>query len=476
MAFFACRPHHCGMRSEPQNAHRGPNRRQVLAGLATIGALSPVNALAKASAPASGTMVFGADFGLVPDIDTNQSALLQKAINTAAVHGLPLFLAGGKYVASNIQLPGSVSITGVDGATEINAAKDEPIFVANSQPHIALEHLSFQGYGQGAGSGATDNRSGLLSFEGCENLRLSSLYLGTGHGNGLYLEGCSGRVSDLLLSGFDAAAIFAINSYDLILTRNHISGCGNGGILVWRDQSGRDGTIVTQNQINGIAARAGGSGQNGNGINIYLADDVIVADNVIKDCAFSAVRANSTRNVAIRGNTCTDVREVAIYSEFAFSGSVIANNIIDGAAAGISITNLDKGGELAVCSGNIVRNMSAVSASDPNGTPYGIYAEAETAITGNTVSQVPGVGIMAGNGQFLRNVLIANNVIFGADTGIGVSVADGAGTVKISDNIISGAALHGIVGLKWTDVASADLVADAGKFPNVSIEGNTVSR
>jgi hypothetical protein len=89
---------------------------------------------------------------------------------------------------------------------------------------------------------------------------------------------------------------------------------------------------------------------------------------------------------------------------------------------------------------------------------------------------VPGIGIMAGNGQFLRNVLIANNVIFGADTGIGVSVADGAGTVKISGNVISGAALHGIAGLKWGDVASADLVADAGQFPNVSIEGNTVSR
>ena len=40
-------------------------------------------------------------------------------------------------------------------------------------------------------------------------------------------------------------------------------------------------------------------------------------------------------------------------------GSLIANNLIDGAATGISITNLDTGGQLAVCNGNIVRNLSA---------------------------------------------------------------------------------------------------------------------
>jgi len=364
----------------------------------------------------------------------------------------------------------------MDGATEINAARDEPIFVANSWPHIVLEHLSLQGYGQGAGSGKIDGRSGLLAFKGCENLRLNSLYLSTGHGNGLYLEGSSGRVSNLSITGFEAAAIFAVNSYDLILTQNRVGNCGNGGILVWRDESGHDGTIVSQNQINGIAARAGGSGQNGNGINLFMADEVVVADNVIDECAFSAIRANTTRNAAIHGNTCTKSGEVAIYSEFAFSGSVIANNIVDDAAAGISITNLDKGGELAVCSGNVVRNIAAVSASNPDAKPYGIYAEAETTVVGNTVSQVPGIGILAGNGSYLRNVLIASNVIYGADTGIGVSVADGAGAVKISGNLISGAAVHGIVGLKWNDIASADLATDAAQFPNVSIEGNTVSR
>src|SRR5690606_20224198 len=126
----------------------------------------------------------------------------------------------------------------------------------------------------------------------------------------------------------------------------------------------------------------GGNGQNGNGINIFRADEVIVADNHIADCAFTAIRLNSTNNTKISGNICLRSGEVAIFSEFSFSGSVIANNIIDGAASGISITNLDSGGRLAVCSGNIVRNITPVSLVNPDTVPIGIFAEADTAITG----------------------------------------------------------------------------------------------
>ncbi len=62
-----------------------------------------------------------------------------------------------------------------------------------------------------------------------------------------------------------------------------------------------------------------------NGINIFRADEVIVSGNHISDCAFSAVRLNATNNTHITGNTCLASGEVAIFSEFSFTGSVIAN-------------------------------------------------------------------------------------------------------------------------------------------------------
>ena len=176
---------------------------------------------------------------------------------------------------------------------------------------------------------------------------------------------------------------------------------------------------------------------------------MIIADNQISDCAFTAVRLNGTNNTQVRGNTCINSGEVAIFSEFAFSGSVIADNIIDGAAQGISITNFDQGGRLAVCSGNIVRNIMPSarwstrtrgrSASPPRPMP---------SITGNVVENVPGIGIAAGYGPFLRNVVIADNVVRDVNIGIGVTVVDdpAPGRATVSGNLISGARLAGIAG------------------------------
>jgi hypothetical protein len=120
-----------------------------------------------------------------------------------------------------------------------------------------------------------------------------------------------------------------------------------------------------------------------------------------------------------------------------------------------------------------VRNIAPRSEVNPDTTPFGIFAEADVAVTGNSVDAVPGVGIGAGWGPYLRNVLISNNNISGATTGIAVTVAEQPGAVRISGNLISGAT-HGIVGMAWTEMRSDDLVRDAAQFQHVSIEGNVV--
>ena len=137
--------------------------------------------------------------------------------------------------------------------------------------------------------------------------------------------------------------------------------------------------VASQRRVERIAALDGGTGQNGNGINVFRAGEVIVDNNHISGCAFSAVRLNATTNTQVTGNACIDSGETAIFSEFGFSGSVIANNVIDRAALGISIANLDSEGHLATCSGNIVRNILPSSPNNPDTTPCGIFAEADVA-------------------------------------------------------------------------------------------------
>ena len=40
-----------------------------------------------------------------------------------------------------------------------------------------------------------------------------------------------------------------------------------------------------------------------------------------------------------------------------FEGAMIANNIVDTAAMGVSVTNFNEGGRLAVVQGNVIRNL-----------------------------------------------------------------------------------------------------------------------
>ena len=252
--------------------------------------------------------------------------------------------------------------------------------------------------------------------------------------SGLALDRSSGRVFRNTFRDHDDAGIRAIESTGLSITDNAVEDCGNAGILVYRWTAGEDGTIVTGNRIRRIAAKGGGTGQNGNGINVFRAHGVTVANNSISDCAFTAVRANSANNVQITGNNCKDSGEVGIYSEFAFEGAIIANNIVDGAATGICVVNFDEGGRIAAVTGNIVRNLTGVGPyeHEPPGFGIGIAIEADAAATGNVIDGAPLYGMSLGYGPYLRDVAATGNVIRNAPVGVAVTVVDGAGSAVIS--------------------------------------------
>ena len=235
---------------------------------------------------------------------------------------------------------------------------------------------------------------------------------------------------------------------------------------------------MVDNRIENIANKSGGSGQYGNAINVFRANNVMVRGNRIRNAAFSAVRGNAASNLQILGNTCSAIGEVALYAEFSFEGAMIANNIVDGAALGVSVTNSNEGGRLAVVQGNLIRNLvpHRPAGTDPNDSAgIGIGIEADTAVSGNVIENAPYIGIAAGWGQYLRDVTINANVIRGGDYGIAVSVAPGAGAAVIADNMISGARLGAIVGMEWKKPVTGDLAKDgAERYAQLSVVGNRV--
>lgn len=423
------------------------NRRHVLAGLAILAATPAARAQ---------SVLDATTLGVVGGTGQNQGAALQVALDRAAATGQVLQLPAGIIHVRGLDFPSNLVVQGVPGSTELTLLPDGNAMSIHDRGTLVLRDIGFAS-GQ---AGLTIEASDDITLERCR-FRVSDI--------GVSINDAGVTIRDCHFTELGDAAIHAMDSRGLFISGNTITHCGNAGIRIWRSENGADGSIVIGNRIANIDWRGGGNGQNGNGINVFKADEVIVASNHIADCAFTSVRLNSTNNSQVSGNTCLRSGEVAIFSEFAFSGSVIANNIIDTAATGISITNLDTGGQLAVCSGNIVRNITPASLVNPDTIPIGIFAEAETAITGNTVQNVPGVAIAAGYGTFLRNVLIGANVVSDSNIGIGVSVVDGAGAVMIADNAVS-ARDYAIVGLAWSDVVEPDLIANAGRYGNVSLQ------
>ena len=414
----------------------------------------------------------GTSLGLRPNAVEDQSKLVQHAIDYAAAARAVLHLTPGFYRAGALRLPAHAAIAGVAGATRIVMSAGPSVMSATGSDHVSISGISFDG-----GQIPQPSRRGVLQFERCAALRIADCEIVNAGRNGIALQAVDGEVTGTTVTAADIA-IFSLDARGLRIAGNTVRGAGDGGILVWRDKPGDDGTLVVDNRIENIANKSGGAGEYGNAINIFRADNVIVRGNRIKNAAFSAVRGNTASNLQIVGNTCTGLGEVALYAEFGFEGALIANNIIDGAAIGVSVTNFDQGGRLAVVQGNLIRNLTnrRPAGTDPNDSAgIGIGIEADTLVTGNVVENAPNIGIAVGWGPNLRDVAVTSNVIRSADYGVAVSVVPGAGTALIADNLIAEARRGAIVGMQWSKRVTGDLARTGPEgYAQLSISGNRV--
>jgi uncharacterized secreted repeat protein (TIGR03808 family) len=453
------------------------DRRSFLAG--TLASLLPSAALAD-PLPRLGAGDLRGSIEAVPAGFAEPSSLdrsrdLQKALDRAAADGKPVFLPPGRYDVSNLRLPGGTRLSGVPGRTRLVYGGGGHLLVADGGPGIAIDGIVLDG----ANRALAEDVTALLHLRSVDGLVLDRVEIVGSAANAVSLEGCAGRIAGCTLSGARGAALWSVGARGLSVVDNLVEDCGDGGILIHRWEAGEDGTIVSRNRVRRIAARSGGTGQYGNGINVFRAGNVTISGNHVSDCAFSAIRSNAGSEVQIVGNQCLRSGETAVYSEFGFEGAVIADNMIDGGSIGISVANFDHGGRMAAVSGNVVRNLH-------NGAPYpdemgldfgiGISVEADTAVTGNVVEKAPTLGLMVGWGPFARNVVATGNVIRSARVGIGVTVVDGAGSITIASNVIDDVADGAIRGMRWADFVTPDLaVADAVAYPHVAIGGNRLS-
>lgn len=426
-------------------------------------------AVAVGSVPAAAAAFISAtDLGLKPNGKGDQSAALQKAIAKAAERGLALLLPGGRYEISTLRVDRPTVLQGVPGQTQLVTPKGAGLLIVEAGM-VTFDGLGFAGSGK-----AANEEAALVSVQNCARLSISNCDFRDFAGSALKLSQCAGRIVQNRITDIGKTGIFALDSVGLEISSNHISDIGNNGIQVWTSEQRPDGTLVTGNRIERVRFDDGGSGQNGNGIVVFRAGNVLVSHNRISDCGYSAIRNNSGRNGQIVNNSCSRLSETAIYVEFAFDGAVVSGNIVETAADGISITNFNEGGRLAVCANNIVRDITG-GGSNPEKRGIGIGAEADTVIAGNVIEAIASIGIVAGWGAYARNIMLNGNLLRQCPIAIAASVSQGAGPITIAGNMIA-QSRKAIIGMNYLDEATGDLAGPPVAVPaNLAISGNVTS-
>lgn len=454
------------------------NRRALLAAGLGISAVAASEAAAAAGDKAKDKTLRQAfrDIGerimgdLKPDANEDQTAALQALIDEAAAKDRAVVLPEGTFRVSDLRLRAGTCLIGQSRRTILSFAGGSAFVTADKADGLVVRGITFDGAYKAF---EVERGEGLLTIANSKDIVLQDIAIRNSAAGGLALNDCSGEVAQIALSDTLDFGIKSLDAKGLSIRASTIQRCANNGILVWRSEKGDDGTIVSSNRIRDIRNSSGGTGEFGNGINVYRAAGVLVEANRVTDCTYSAVRGNAADNVQIISNSCERLGEVAIYSEFGFEGCIIANNVVDTAASGISVTNFNEGGRLAVIQGNLIRNLFRRE-HEPEGEKRGegIGVEADAAVTGNTIEGAPTAGLQIGWGPYMRDVAATGNVIRNARVGITITNAADAGSCLIANNLISRAQDGAIRTMHHGTVSGPDLARDPTKAGRIALSGN----
>ena len=447
------------------------SRRNLLIGSLAAAFATPAGA--QAQKPQKPEGVDAAQFGVRAHAPGEQTVALQRAIDRAAQAQQPLWLAAGVYRSGPLTLRAGSRITGAPGARLV-LTRGPSLLTAQDTEAVSLSGLALDG-----SNVPLARDGGLINITGARDLAIADCTLVNANGNAIGLFQSRGAITGNSITGSADNALYCVDNLGLELRGNRIAQSGNGGIRVWQSVKRHDGSIVAGNTIEDTQSRAGGNGQNGNGVNVFRAAGVIVRDNTIRRAAFSAVRGNAASDFQVIGNTCEGFGETAMYAEFEYRNASFIDNVIDDAANGIAVTNFDVGGQGGRVTGNTVRNIGQrvlSTLTDGSGNGFGISIEADTVASGNTIENCAYAGMRLGFGPYLRNATASKNTIRRSPYGIVVSVVKGVGRATIADNTIEGATRGSIVGVEWHKAVSGDLArGGAEKFPTLRVSGNKVS-
>src|SRR5581483_968210 len=186
------------------------------------------------------TALNAADYGMVPNTGTDQTSNFQSAINAAQTQQLPLFIPGGSYLITTVNISSndeiysssrSALLQGLSQSPQINIA---PISPATYVDVVNIQSVSIDGQSQAFSGSPTD--AGLIQATSTNNLTVNDCFIANSAIHGIYLNSSAGKVTNNVIGGSANAGIFSIDSGvgAFLFESNTVVDSGNNGILVWR--------------------------------------------------------------------------------------------------------------------------------------------------------------------------------------------------------------------------------------------------
>ena len=406
------------------------------------------------------------------------TAALIAGATEAALARRPYRLPPGVTTIYQLLLPQGAHLVAAKGGSTLRLGYSGPM-LSNRDP---LDMLTIEGVIFDGANRPINNAFGLLTFVDVAHVDMEDCTI-QHTTTGLMQRRCGGKIRLSTFQDLTGTAIHDDNCAGMTIDANRIRRCGDNGVHHWSMHSKRhDGSRISNNVITDVANRSGGDGMFGNGVRVAECGPVLIENNVVQRCAYTAIRNAGGWDVVVANNRCKSFNEKAMYAEFGFRNATFVNNVIEDCGGGISATNYvgPGNGAGALITGNVISNLRP-SHPDPEFGPRsswltGIEGEGDVLIKGNIVSDSAWFGIIAGFFNARHNVTVEDNRLIDNEYAIGFATQDGVGPCSIIGNEMRGSKKANIVAMFQEKIISGDLSApDAGKaYKNIVIRDNRV--
>ena len=233
-------------------------------------------------------------FGIEPGGgETDQTAMLQRAIDAAADSGTALFIPAGIYSTRRLSLKSGTHIEGVPGRTILRYRGGGSIFTVESADHVRLSGLVLDGDNQPLGTDGAllmaDDISG-LDINGCR-------FSGSGE-DGVALHCVSGRIAGCTINRIGGTALSSVECRDLAIIDNRIEHAATG--LSLSGSPGDRSVMVRGNVIRDLFLR---KTLPHSGVGIVADGGAVIRGNVIDGAPAYGILLGDPRMARVAGNS-----------------------------------------------------------------------------------------------------------------------------------------------------------------------------